>query len=378
MLDGGERELPLALSLEGKYPTVGRPGIALCRKLPHLACIDFLPHLGKPRSWGTGRQKQNADRAVTLALEQIKPVTAQVANLALVVPAYLSRTQVGLLANLAVQTRLPALAGSVTSSLAAAWAAHCQNQWCGLALVLDVDEHALTWTALAADEPDSPRQVRVVTVQPWPQLGLRHWKDRVLDGIADRCIRQSRRDPRESAVAEQGLYEQFDVAFDAAARGQSAELVIQSAHWYQSLVLPPADIALFCKRLLARAMRNLHDLLETVQAEGPPAVVLVTATAARLPGILGALEENTGEQTAVTPLSADGVLKAAHELACRWLAEAAPCGHHDVALKLRSQGAGVRGQEATRAKTGKSKTKLPARGSKPALADDDFSVTIDD
>ena len=50
-LDGEQIELPMALSLEEKKPQVGRPGLALTRLRPHMACLDFLPHLGAARVW---------------------------------------------------------------------------------------------------------------------------------------------------------------------------------------------------------------------------------------------------------------------------------------------------------------------------------------
>jgi len=381
MLDDRERDLPMALSLEGRQPVVGQAGMVLCRRLPHLACLDFLHHLGKPRTWGTGRQQLNASKAMSVLLQHLRPLCAHVNGLALVVPAYLSRAQVGELAGILGQVRLPPLAGSVTLPLAAARAAYAQSPWCGLALMLDADLHALTWTAVAADEPDAPHQVRAVTRQTVPQLSLNAWKERVLDGVADRCIRQSRRDPRESAAAEQGIWDQLDMAFDSATRGQTVELVIRSAHWCQNLMLPPADLAVFCKRQLHRVLQTMNDLLGTVQADGPPALLLVTAAAARLPGLLDCLEENTGAHTTLTVLSADQVLKAAHELACQWLAQAAPCGHHDVALKLKTPAqrrAGDVNPPVKRVSVKQSNTKLPAKKSNLQTADDDFSVKIDD
>ena len=44
-LEGKASELPLALSLEGRVAIVGSAGTALARCSPHLACLDFLPHL---------------------------------------------------------------------------------------------------------------------------------------------------------------------------------------------------------------------------------------------------------------------------------------------------------------------------------------------
>src|SRR5262249_62177535 len=70
LLEGNEEELPLALSLEGRYPEVGRAGASLCRRSPHLACTNFLPHLGEHREWASPRQRLDAARALALVLEQ--------------------------------------------------------------------------------------------------------------------------------------------------------------------------------------------------------------------------------------------------------------------------------------------------------------------
>src|SRR5436305_841609 len=85
----------------------------------------------------------------------------------------------------------------LNATRAAALAGHADQPWSNLALVVDVDDHALTWGAVAAEEG----WARLVDFRAAPQLGLRAWKDRLLDAIADRCVRQSRRDPRDSAVA---------------------------------------------------------------------------------------------------------------------------------------------------------------------------------
>jgi len=355
----GQRDLPLALSLEGRRIDVGRAGLALCRRSPHLACLDFLPHLGEARQWRAGKHRLDASQALSLVLGRIQPACAGITGLALALPAYLERAQIGLLATLIGKLRLPLL-GSVTAPLTAAWSAHAEQPWCGLALVLDADEHALSWTALAADEPANPQQARVILTKTLPKLGLRAWRARLLDAIADRCIRQSRRDPRESAIAEQTLYDQLDDVLEACRNRQMVELVIQAAHWGQNLFLPPQEIEAFAAPLLKRTLASLQKLLPELEADGPPAVVLATASAARLPGLLKALQEHTGEATTVVALADDAVARAAHELAARWQAGKTPSGHHDMALPLR-------------------KTAEPKRRrAKLVHGDDDFSVTIDE
>ncbi len=118
-LDGKEPELPAAISLEGRTLEVGRAGAGLCRRLPHLACLDFLHHLDRPRAWAVGRHRLDASRAVSLLLERVQPLCRHAHGLALAVPAYLDLGQVALLTELAGKAKLPVL-GSLAAPPAAA------------------------------------------------------------------------------------------------------------------------------------------------------------------------------------------------------------------------------------------------------------------
>src|SRR5262249_8339806 len=123
----------------------------------------------------------------------------------LAIPGYLTRSQAALLAHLAGHAKLK-VSGLIAMPLANALAAWSMKPWNGPAILLDVDDHALTAGVVIADET----HLQVQAAKKWPQFSLRHWKERILDGIADRCVRQSRRDPRDSAQAEQSIYEQID------------------------------------------------------------------------------------------------------------------------------------------------------------------------
>jgi len=373
MLDGKERDLPLAVSLEKRRPQVGRAGRDLCRRLPHLVCRDFLAALGDSRPLQAGRHRLDAARAMTLVLDRLRPACSGVRGLGVALPAYLNREQAELFSTLLAKARLPLLV-SVTTPLAVAHAAYSHQPWCGLGLVLDADEHALTWTALACDKPSTSPQIRALVTQSLPALSVRAWKERLLDGIADRCIRQSRRDFRDSAEAEQTLYDRLDDAMQLCGQGQAVELAILAAHWYQSLTVPANDLIGYCTPLLRRTMEGLHALLEAAHADGPPAVILVTPEAGRLPGLLPTLEQHTGEPTAVTLLAPDSVARAVHELAACWRQGALPVEHRDVALPM--QRPSVPPENAP-AKSKLNQTKLPRR-SKLQPAEDDFSVTIDE
>src|SRR5689334_20201850 len=84
---GGESELPMAVSLEGRSPEVGGAGLAVARRAPHLSCANFLPHLGEPREWAAGRHRLDAAGAVALVLDRLRPVCGHAQAVGLALPA---------------------------------------------------------------------------------------------------------------------------------------------------------------------------------------------------------------------------------------------------------------------------------------------------
>src|SRR5437588_5367370 len=192
-LEAESEELPLALSLAGRHPEVGRAGAAVCRQAPHAACVNFLPHLGDGRQWSAGKHRLDAATALTLVFQHLKTRCSATQGQVIALPAYLNRQQIETVATLAAKVGLKGRAvvpfATVSTPLAAALAAHADQPWNGVALVADIDDHAFTWTAVFGDE----NEVRVLDTETLPHLSLRAWKDRLLNRIAERCIRQSRR-----------------------------------------------------------------------------------------------------------------------------------------------------------------------------------------
>jgi hypothetical protein len=340
-LDGRHADLPTAVSLEGRLPDVGRAGTRICRRLPHLACINFLAHLGGKRLWGTGRKLLSADAALAVLLERLRAVAGRAEAATLALPAYLSPDQLTLGTALAGQARLPVV-GMAATPFAAALAAHAEQPWSGIALVLDADDHALTWAAVAAKQG----WAQLLETQALPQLGVQGWKGRLLDAVADRCVRQSRRDPRESAAAEQALYDRLDGVLEAAWQGRLAELIVETTHWYQNIFLRPDEVAGDCAQLLRQALSLTVAFHRAARAHGEVRAVVLTAAAARLPGLVGALEDRldrlvvalTGDlaDDAYCPprvriLEAEAVAGAAHELAARVCAGDVPAGPVTIA-----------------------------------------------
>jgi hypothetical protein len=337
-LEGQEAELPLAVCLEGRYPEVGRAATGLCRRSPHLACLNFLPHLGHRREWAGSRQRLDAARALTLAFEQVADACGRHQTAAAAVPGYLSDEQASLVRKLATQARLR-LCGTVDVALAATLAAYTQQPWTGLALVADADDHALTWSVVAAEGGIA----RVLQTQPQTALGLSAWKERLLSAVADAFIRKSRRDPRDSAEAEQMLYDQLDGVLTVCHDGVQAEVAVQTPQWYQNLLLGPQDLDVACAALRERAVSAFSGLCSAALRQGTPRAVVLTATAARLPGLAAALEQLLSElalpeQSRVDDFGAGLLPDEAGPPSLRLLADEAICqAVHELAAGLQRE-----------------------------------------
>jgi hypothetical protein len=365
-LDGEHFDLPLALSLEARHPVVGRAGATLCRRLPHLACLDFLPHLGAGRTWKAGRHSLDADRALGLVFEDLRRNLSGASGVALALPAYLSEPQLQLLRLLAEKARWR-LVGSVPTPVAATLAALARPESAGLSglvLVGDVDGYALTWSLLEVGEG----QVRLVQGHAAPHLARGVWLRRLLDGAAQRCVRVCRRDPRQSAEAEQSLYDQLGGLLEAGPVGP-LDLCVRIGDWYQHLMFHPEELAAFVVPLLQQALVELDFLLAAAGTATLSALVL-TPAAGRLPGLAPALEghldrlvlaapasdpgaggdgsdygEGLLEEERRTPglhvLGPEAIARVAHDLAVRIHAGDLPGGHLDtVPLAAASADAG--------------------------------------
>lgn len=333
-LEGCHAELPLALSLENRTPAVGKAGLALCRKLPHLACMDFLPHLGTNRQWSAGRHRLDAAAAFGLVCQHLQPRFAKAAGVVVSVPAYLGEGQASLVTQIAEKSKWKVL-GAVPAPLATVLAAHEYLPWSGTVIVVDVDGYALTWSAVTLGD----ERARLVDVRASAKLSLGLWLRALVDGVARRCVRMSRRDPRACADSEQSLFEQLLAALNAGPTNGILEVNIQSPHWYQNLMLPVDELAGYAKPLAELALNEMKEFLATTTTFGSASAILVTAQAGRLPGLTAMLEprqrgpaaahatsreSDFGEglleerPAAAHVLDADAVARAAYDLAARF------------------------------------------------------------
>jgi hypothetical protein len=360
-LDGSAEELRLVVHLDRRPPEIGRAGVAIARRLPHAAFAGFLPRLGHPKAG-----KLSADAALALAFDKVRgPVTADSDAVAVALPVYLTPPQVAKFVAVADKAKLP-LKGTAAAPLAVAahraaallghaeppdddpdrpdWVVpiHARDAGPGSVCVVDVDENALTAAVVAVEEGE----VRLLGSAAWPKLAGKLWTDRLLDAIADRCVRVCRRDPRDSAEAEQSLFDQLPDALDLSARGHPVTLSVRSAHWYQDLPHRPADLAGYCAAFAKAGADGVRELVGSFGLPVPPRAVWLTAAAARLPGLAAAAYKGSAERTAVDALPENAVAEAAAALAGRWRAGELPRAHLDSTIRIAE--CGVRIEEPSR------------------------------
>lgn len=348
VLDEPDAELALFVSGDRRAPEVGRAGFALCRKMPHVVCSNFLPAIGQSREWKIGRHSLIAEAALGLVFEKIRgPITNESDAVALSLPVYLGPSQVTRVGITAGRAKFP-LKGTAVGALALAAdraptllagkpaAPHAgAADWVvplrpaaggpGAVVVIDADEFAVS-AVLITVEFDV---VRVVGSAVWPRLAVKAWKDRLLDAISDRCVRLCRRDPRDSADAEQALFEQLDEALDRARAGQRIGLTVRTAHWFQDVVQQPEEFEAHCAALTRLAGDSVRDFVNGIGLAEPPRAVWLTDAAGRLPGFVRAVHANTPEGTAVEILPPNAVALATAALVPRWLAGDLPRAHLD-------------------------------------------------
>lgn len=332
-LDEPNEDLPLCVALDRRPLQLGHAALARIRILPHAVCANFLSLVGTPNEWRGERLTLSADNALEECLKAVRPaVEAETDAAGLVLPSYLNIRQVRTALELAASARWP-LRGSAMTPLAIA-----SHRAAGLSaavrgvdptvLVIDADEHAVS-AALIAIGTD---EVKLLASTAVPKTGVKLWKDRLIDGLSDRCVRVCRRDPRDSAAAEQDLYMHLDDALDSARVGRRVTLGVRSEKWYQDLTLAPDEFEGICEPVNRVAIDGLKQFLFTAPVTVPPRAVWLTFPAGRLPGLAAKIYKHSPEQTQVSLLPANAAAEAAAALVPRWLTGHLPRTHLDASI----------------------------------------------
>ncbi len=345
VLDEPMEELQLAVNLANRNPEIGSTGRAIERRTPHLGCYDFLAFVGQARRWEIGRHKLSALDLMNFALNKVRAVCPTPLNLTMVVPIYLNATKVTALAQQMDRVKLP-VRGSIVLPLALMAAADPSERRPRLTLLVDIDDHALTGALIQVEA----NQARLLSMMSEPRLNLRVWKEQLLNGLADRCVRVCRRDPRDSADAEQALFEQIDGALERARQGQRVDMTVRTTQWYQNLIQTSEDFEGYCSPQIKAAIASLRELLQS--APEPPQAVWLTTPAARLPGLAVGLHSHMPERTGLAAMPPDAGARAALLMASRWLRDELPRTHLDSVISMPENAVRDGGQSSYRDSNG--------------------------
>ena len=346
-LDDPHDDLPLFVTLDARPPLVGHAAVARLRLAPHSVCGGFLPLAGTPNEWRGERLTLTPDAALGHCLRAARPaLDAETDAVGVVLPAYL-----GVKAVRAVAEAAAAAGWAVrgTASLPLAVVGHrATGVPAGVkgadpaVLVIDADEHAVSAAVVAVGTDEAT----VLAHTAVPKAGVRAWKDRLIDALADRCVRVCRRDPRDSAAAEQDLFLQLDDALDAARTGRRVTLGVRGEKWYQDLTVGPDEFEAMCDGVNKLAVDGLREMLQAAPLPVPPRAVWLTHAAGRLPGLAAKLHKHSPADTRVSLLPPNAAAEAAAALVPRWLTGHLPRGHLDQTLPHARPLAGVRPPKA--------------------------------
>jgi hypothetical protein len=302
-LVGGE--LPLSLALHRRRPVLGWEAQKLVHHMPHVICDNFLPLIGSNYPLHYGRHHLNADDALKLFFRYIRPaVAANHTTLNVTFPPYLTTTQIQSLVQLIQQSGLPLRIALPTPLIVAG--AYYNNVTQTTAIpdttkhskpvafngnsssdpfiisILDIDNHAFTASFVQIDL--QLNQAISLLCHQWKEYSLRHWYNYLLDLLADRSIRQTRRDPRNWPDAEQKIFEQLPSALEHFVNGHSFIFLLATPEWTTELnISPQKDLVSlyqkFSQPLAARICQCLQKEAFSVRT------LCFTYPAAHLPGL---------------------------------------------------------------------------------------------
>jgi hypothetical protein len=293
-------ELLLAINLEKRQAQLGGGALTVCRKHPDFACLDFLPHLGRDRTWIGGRHRLDAQRAVGMVVEHLGQRFGKCDGAAMSVPAYFDLSQLDHLTRLAEKARWRVL-GAMPRSLAAAIAAREHLPWTGVVLVLDIDGHALTWSAVGV-EGNQATLLGQECIAVWSR---NFWLSHLLNGIAERCIRQTRIDPRDPADMEQHVFEQLLSLLEHPPSAHAVAIELRYGHPPQRIQVTGADLIESCAPLAQAVAGRIEPICKETAAHGPVGLVVLTAAAAQMPGLSAAVEAALPRPPAHAPINSE-------------------------------------------------------------------------
>jgi len=222
---------------------------------------------------------------------------AGVREVVLALPGRHDERQMGLLLGIAQALDMPVI-GLVDAALAAASAFPGERL-----LHVDLGLHRTAVTELRRG--DSLVRERVATMERW---GLEDVQDALARRIAEAFVKKTRFDPLHAAETEQALHDALPPWLARIEREPRIELTLEADGARHTVDCSRADLETWARTFVD----ELTQQVSLLKRPGEPTTLLLTARAARLPGLLSRLAETRGVEVAVAPeqAAAAGALRA--------------------------------------------------------------------
>ena len=212
---------------------------------------------------------------------------------AIAVPAYFQRTQLGLLLGMCQELGIP-MQGFVSLPVAAAGPGPE-----GLHLHVDVHLHRFEVSVLRAE--DRLELQETVTVS---EKGLESLCKIWAQAAAAEFVRMTRFDPFHSAETEQELYLRLPATLAALQQAQATTVALTAGHASYSISLTRAILLETARPVYEEFLAAVHDARRRGAAQASPVCIEVSQRAARLPGLLERLRQIPNSRLVELPLGA--------------------------------------------------------------------------
>lgn len=282
-LDTNDSSLSLVISLAERRLHLGKVAQAMVRQQPHQVIERFIPHVGSDRVWQHRRHALDGRESLAFVFSKLRE-KLPAKSLFHAVPSYWNREQAALLEDQTRQTGYRSL-GTIKRGLALA----------GLSpgITIDVDSHAAIISHTRVQSRTGSLQLE--QTQVLTDFALPIWCERIAAQVANRCLRDHRRDPRAHAETDQQLHDQIlDKLYDWASH-QSARIELKHRDWQSDVLVPVDEVLAVCSPLAQR-------LAQYVVAKPEDEGWFLSPEATRLPAVPQALYQGSRNQRSLSVL----------------------------------------------------------------------------
>jgi len=277
--------------VEGDAPLFGDEALRRSRLFPRRVASDFWSRLDAAPMGPPFPDGLSAADLVHGHLESLwRTGRAGTDEVVLAVPGVYDDRQLGLLLGIAQALGMP-VAGLVDAAVAAASAGFPGER------LLHVDLGLRRAVVTEIRQGASLVRERVARLDRW---GLDEVHDAEMRGAAAAFVRQSRFDPLHDAATEQALFDRLPAWLAALERDERATWRLPFAAGEATIEVTRSE----AEAWTARFAEELSQQVSVFKRAGEPLTVLLSAHAARLPGLAGRLAAVRGVEVVLLPVQA--------------------------------------------------------------------------